>query len=97
MLGDGIGCFDLDHCLTGSILSRSAEAFLRNTPPTYVEVSPSGTGLHAWGLLPEGPGTRRKVGQLSIERYSRSRYITITGRRWSGSVSRLADLSEVRL
>jgi primase-polymerase (primpol)-like protein len=97
VLGEGIGCFDLDHCLSGSTLSRPAQAFLDNTPATYVEVSPSGTGLHVWGLLPEGPGTRRKVGSLAIERYSRSRYITVTGRRWPGSVSRLADLSEVRL
>lgn len=97
VLGDGIGCFDLDHCLTGPTLSRSAQVFLAAVPPTYVEVSPSGTGLHVWGRLPEAPGFRRKVGQLSIERYSRSRYITVTGHRWPGSVSRLADLSEVTL
>lgn len=92
-LGDGIGCIDLDHCLVDGVLTAPARAFLDRLPATYVEVSPSGTGLHVWGRLPEGRGTRRVVDGLSVETYSTGRYITVTGRRYAGSPSVLADLS----
>src|SRR5690606_7470569 len=45
-LGDGIGCIDLDHCLVDGELAPWAQAILDACPPTYIEVSPSGTGLH---------------------------------------------------
>lgn len=97
VLGEGIGCFDLDHCLTDGVISVEAQAFLDRCPATYVEISPSGDGLHVWGLLPEVPGVKKLVGGLSVERYSRQRYMTVTGKRWPGATSRLADLSRVRL
>lgn len=97
VLGEGIGCFDLDHCLTDGVLSDAAAAFVARVPATYIEVSPSGTGLHIFGLLPEGPGVKRTVGGLSVERYSRHRYMTVSGKRWPGATSRLADLSRVRV
>lgn len=92
-LGDGIGCIDLDHCLVDGVPTAAARAFLDRMPATYVEISPSGTGLHVWGRIPEGRGTRRVVGGLSVETYSTGRYITVTGRRFAGSTSALADLS----
>ena len=93
VLGDGIGCIDLDHCLVDGIPDDAARRFLDRMPETYVEISPSGTGLHIWGRSPEGPGTRRVVDGLSVETYSVGRYITVTGRRFAGAVSELADLS----
>lgn len=96
VLGDGIGCIDLDHCLVGGKLTAAAEAFLARMPKTYVEVSPSGDGLHVWGWLPERPGTKRVLDGLSVETYSVGRYITVTGRPFRGSVPRLGDLSTVR-
>lgn len=84
VLGEGIGCLDLDHCLVDGKPTAECEAFLATLPDTYIEVSPSGDGLHVWGFLPEGPGTRRVVGGVSVERYSVGRYITVTGRRFRG-------------
>lgn len=95
VLGDGVGCIDLDHCLVDGEPNDAARAFLATLPPTYIEISPSGDGLHIWGRLPEAPGTRQTLGGLSVERYSVGRYITITERPFRGSVSTLADLSGV--
>ena len=79
VLGDSIGCIDLDHCLTGNQLTAGAAEFISHYPGHYIEVSPSGEGLHIWGHLDEQPGTRRAENGLSVERYSTGRYITITG------------------
>ena len=92
VLGEGIGCIDLDHCLIDGKPTTAAAAFLARMPKTYIEVSPSGDGLHVWGLMPEGPGSRRTVGGLNVETYSVGRYITVTGKPFEGSVPRLADL-----
>lgn len=91
MLGGGIGCLDLDHCLTPTGPSPLARRVLDTVPATYVEVSPSGTGLHVFGLLPEGPG--RKV--PGVEVYSRARFMTVTGEAFDGSAPVLGDLSVV--
>lgn len=93
VLGGGIGCIDLDHCLIDGVPTRAAVEFLAGLPSTYVEVSPGGDGLHVWGLLPEGPGTVRTVDGLSIETYSVGRYITFTGKAFTGSVPHLGVLT----
>lgn len=79
VLGDGIGCIDLDHCLVAGRPTAEARAFLRDYPGHYIEVSPSGDGLHVWGLQKEQGGRRQSIGGLSVERYSVGRYITMTG------------------
>ncbi|NEW49347.1 DNA primase [Nocardia cyriacigeorgica] len=94
VVGEGIGCIDLDHCLVDGVPTAAAAAFLAQLPATYIEVSPSGDGLHVWGLMPEVRGRCRMVGELSVETYSRERYITVTGKPFPGAVARLADLSE---
>ena len=91
MLGGGIGCLDLDHCLTPTGPSPLARRVLDTVPATYVEVSPSGTGLHVFGLLPEGPG--RKV--PGVEVYSRARFMTVTACPFEGAPAVLGDLSVV--
>ena len=88
--GDGIVCLDLDHCLDGG-LSDLAARVLELAGPTYVEVSPSGDGLHVWGYGEIGRG--RRVG--GVEAYGTGRYLTVTGKPFDGSVSRLGDLSAV--
>lgn len=97
VLGDGIGCIDLDHCLVDGVLTPAAAEFLAKVPPTYIEVSPSGDGLHVWGLMSAGRGSVRRLNGLSVERYSTGRYITITGKPFEGSVPRLADLNSLEL
>lgn len=93
VLGAGIGCIDLDHCLIDGKPTARAREFLAQLPPTYIEISPSGDGLHVFGLIPEARGRRRVVDGLSVETYSVGRYMTVTGRAFAGSVPALADLS----
>lgn len=80
VLGDGIGCIDLDHCLIDGVPTPATQAILDRYPGNYIETSPSGNGLHIWGLMPEQAGTRKVENGVHIETYSRGRYITITGR-----------------
>lgn len=78
VLGHGIGCIDLDHCLIDGIPTPATQQILDKYPGNYIETSPSGDGLHIWGLLPEQPGTKRIENGVNIETYSVGRYITIT-------------------
>lgn len=93
VLGDGIGCIDLDHCIQDGIVAGWAQAVLDNNPDTYVEVSRSGEGLHIFGLLDESAGRNFRDGVRSIEFYSVGRYIALTGRRFRSAPVRLAALS----
>lgn len=94
--GDGIVCVDLDHCVEDGKVASWAREILDRMPSTYVEVSPSGTGLHVFGLgdVPVGRKVRRPDG-ARIEVYGTGRFIAVTGSRFEGAPSRLADLSEV--
>lgn len=78
VLGEGIGCIDLDHVLTGGKINPEGASFIAAYPNHYIEISPSGDGLHIWGTSAELPGTRRNEGGISVERYSSGRYITVT-------------------
>lgn len=90
--GDGIACIDLDHCIReDGTLEEWAADIVAACPATYVEVSPSGTGLHVFGLAHVGKG-RRSGG---VEVYDRGRYMTVTGRRWASAPCRLSDISAV--
>ncbi|WP_336642064.1 hypothetical protein [Microbacterium sp. USHLN272] len=79
VLGEGIGCIDLDHCMIDGSPTDEAADFVARYPGSYIEVSPSGDGLHIFGLRDAIPGTRRMVGDLSVETYSMGRYMTVTG------------------
>ena len=95
VLGDGIGCIDLDHCLVDGRLTDGAAAILDLMPRTWVEVSPSGDGLHIWGRFSK---SGRSVGSLMgqpVEVYDHARYVTVTGARFGGSPLVLADLGGV--
>ncbi|MYR43051.1 bifunctional DNA primase/polymerase [Streptomyces sp. SID5910] len=95
---DDIVCLDLDHCvnpLTGRVAPWAA-AILRDAGATYVEVSPSGDGLHIWGRADVRQGRRiRRPDGTAVEIYGTGRYIAMTGRRHGSSPSILADLSAV--
>jgi primase-polymerase (primpol)-like protein len=94
--GDGIVCLDLDGCLdergvpVGWVLP-----ILDALPPTWIEVSPSGRGLHVWGRGDVRRGWRRPFLGHQVEAYGTGRYITVTGRAFQGSPLVLADLSAV--
>lgn len=88
---EGIACLDLDGALVDGRVEPWARSILRDVRETYVEVSLSGRGLHVFGFGVVGPG--RKIGP--VELYDRSRYIAVTGRRYSSYPSRLADIQPV--
>ena len=95
---DDVVCIDLDHCintLTGR-LAPWAAAIVNGAGATYVEVSPSGDGLHIWGHADVRHGRRiRRPDGTAVEIYGTGRYIAMTGRRHGSSPSILADLSAV--
>lgn len=91
--GKRLVCVDLDHCLAGGALTAPAAKFLAACPPTWVEISPSGDGLHVWGLM-SGGSTRnvfKRDGQ-PFEIYESGRYLTVTGQRYNDAPLVLADL-----
>ena len=76
MLGSGLACWDLDHCIEGDVLAPwAAEVLASIDSPIWVERSMSMTGLHIFVSAPEGPGRRRD----GVEFYSRARFIAVTG------------------
>lgn len=79
--GDGIACVDLDGVLVDGVLDPRAEALLASLDSFYVEVSPSGRGIHAWvhGGSPDGRKVFKLDNGLKVEWYSDGRYITVTG------------------
>jgi primase-polymerase (primpol)-like protein len=89
--GDGIVCLDLDHCLTRGRLQSWARSVLDLAPASFVEVSPSGDGLHVWGLAAFAGGF--VAGR--VECYSDGRYMTVTGRTMRRSQPTLGDLGPV--
>ncbi len=95
---DDIVCLDLDHCLnplTGR-LAPWASAIIRDAGTTYVEVSPSGDGLHIFGYATVRQGRRiRRSDGTAVEIYGQGRYIAMTRRRFGNCPSVLADLVDV--
>ena len=87
LTGDGIGCIDLDLCVSSGVIAFWAQEFLDANPDTFVELSPSGTGLHFWGLLDSAPGRRVRDGR-NIEDFGQGRYIAL-GTQLPGSPFRL--------
>ena len=78
--GDGVVCLDVDHCVTDGVPDVWVRGLLRDVAGTYVELSPSGTGLHIWGLASLDFGGRVvSYGPGSVEIYGSGRYLTVTG------------------
>lgn len=92
--GDGIICIDLDHCYDGAP-SPEAQALIDSLPETYIEVSPSGTGLHLWGYATLEKGRRFSRNGLSVEVYPSGRYITMTGRAYKRARFANIDLHDL--
>lgn len=79
-MGNGLACHDLDHALDNGELKPGAWSVLDSITERVllVEVSMSGEGLHVFVEAPEGPGSKRKVGDGGHEFYSRGRFIRTT-------------------
>lgn len=83
VLGDGLGCIDLDHCIVGGKIAGWAQAIIdeyRNDA-VLIERSMSGEGVHIFLPMEEAPGRKIRDGDVCFESYSRGRYIAVTGDR----------------
>lgn len=82
VLGEGIGCVDLDHCMTDGALACWAREAIEAIPEPviFMEVSQSGEGVHVFIEAVEGPGRVIRDGR-NIERYTSGRYMAVTGNR----------------
>ena len=92
---DRLVCIDLDHALLDGELRPWARRIVDRLPETYIEVSPSGTGLHIWGFGSLERGRRIRRGESAVEIYDRGRYITVTREPFEDAPSVLADLTRV--
>jgi primase-polymerase (primpol)-like protein len=78
VLGAGIGCWDLDHCITDGVLdSWAAEVIAGIEAPLWVERSMSGDGVHIFVRSEEAPAVKIRDGR-NIEFYAQGRYIAVT-------------------
>lgn len=93
-LGDGFACIDLDHCYDarGHLADWAKMIIAPVEGKTYIEISPSGDGLHIWGHATPCTGIRTRR-LMNAEAYSQGRYMTYTGRMFRNSPTTLADLS----
>lgn len=105
-VGDGLGfildgeggliCIDIDHCIEDGNLAPWAARILAGAPATFTEVSPSGSGLHLWGLGELDRGRVVKVDGGKVEVYGGpGRYITISGQPFEGAPSDLAPIGDL--
>lgn len=93
LAGDGVVGIDLDHVVDNGVPVPAALELLDTVGAQFIELSPSGTGLHAWGYWPEAfPGRRGRIGDVAIEIYSRERYLTVTGHPLPGKDGPLVPL-----
>lgn len=78
--GDGVVCIDLDDCVTDGVINPKAQTLIDSLPKTFVEISPSGNGVHVWGLGHVAHGRRFERNGLKIEVYGEGRYLTVSGK-----------------
>lgn len=79
MLGAGLGCYDLDDVSDDQI--REFVTTVRE-PIVYVERSVSGKGAHVFIEAPESAGSVALVDGISVEKYTRARFIRMTCNRF---------------
>ena len=85
-----VGCIDLDHCIKDdNTLSDSAEEVLNLLPDALAEVSPSGTGLHLFFIMPDEfnfdsntyyVNNRKKGKEIYLPGLIKPHFMTVTGK-----------------
>ncbi len=88
---DGLTGIDLDHVIdpdTGELKPEAAE-ILERFQDTYIEVSPSGTGLRLFCYGKPGRSGKNVGKSKWLEVYSHpsNRYLTVTGAHWADSAT----------
>ena len=92
---DGLTGIDLDHVIdpdTGELKPEAAE-ILERFKDTYVEVSPSGTGLRVFCYGKPGRSGKNvgKAKWCEVYSHPSSRYLTVTGNHWTGSATAVTE------
>ena len=77
LAGGGLVGIDIDNCLAADGTRSDMANEIIETVPGYVEVSPSGKGLHI--ITRADIGRAYKDDTLGLELYASGRYFTITG------------------
>lgn len=81
----GLVGIDIDHCLEGGVVTASAADVVEAVEAmgSYIEVSPSGTGLRifVYGQLPKG--CKENGGGVEVYGPASVRYLSVTGQAWS--------------
>ena len=79
--GSGLVGIDIDDCTSDQESLSDAFEFLQKIECKYIELSPSGKGLHGLGLCEEIVSAKIGVYKSAkVEIYSNKRYLTMTGR-----------------
>lgn len=95
-LGSNVGCVLVHNCInpeTGAMHAGVAEILAPLMTSTYIEVSPTATGFHVFGVMNDADGWTREVAGVTIELCSRDRFVPVTGNRHSRS-SRLGFIRQ---
>lgn len=80
LTGNGIAGVDIDNCVVDRIPKPEAMNLLADLDAAYIEYSPSGNGLRAFGFAKNlDRGVIRQLDGLSLELYTSKRYLTVTG------------------
>lgn len=89
--GSGIFGIDLDGCIVDGVEEPCAREIIDDFR-TFAEISPSGTGVHIYGLgmIPDGKGRKNDT----IEIYDRGRYFCFTSDALADSVTYLTDCQD---
>jgi len=94
--GDGLVGVDIDHCINDGGINPKAIEILDSLAAQYVEVSPSGEGLRAFGFAENlNSGCKGIVDGVNLELYSKGRYLTVTGNTYrKGAIGNLSGFKE---
>ena len=80
LTGNGIAGIDLDNCVVDGKPEPKAIELLTKLDASYIELSPSGNGLRAFGIADNlKSGVKGNLNGLAVELYTDNRYLTITG------------------
>ena len=80
LTGNGIAGIDLDKCVVNGEPNKVALQLMADLDAPYIEFSPSGNGLRAFGFSNQlTTGVRGQLDGLSVELYTKGRYLTVTG------------------
>lgn len=89
---------DIDDCIdTDGELDLQAQHLLQRLKPAYIERSPSGAGVRAFGYADNlTSGAMRKTDTIGIELYTQGRYLTLTGHAIEqGALRELSDFAVI--